>query len=277
MALQRTVGEPAGFSGPGFLYGREARLRLLPAAPNSGIVFVRTDLPGQPCIPAHPANQRPGSHCTVLGTGEAAVSVVEHLLAACAVLGVSNLRVEIDAPELPTADGSAKPYADILMAAGIVEQDEPAWEYRLARPLLVREDEPDSALLAFPSATPRISYLLHYPQSPEIGCAFLTVSLDDDDLVEQLLPARTFITEAEARSAIASGWLKSTDESLGLVVRSGREPELRMPEEFARHKILDLVGDLHILGKKVRAHYVGVKSGHKLNARLVRELAARYP
>jgi UDP-3-O-acyl N-acetylglucosamine deacetylase len=248
---------------------------FLPAKTDSGIRFVRSDLSGKPAIYCKSANQQPSLNCTTLKSGDATISVVEHLLAACAVLGVTNLLIEVDGPEMPTLDGSATGYAEAFLKAGLESQDSAIRELSLNRPLLVEDG--DSAIVAIPSDTLCFSYMLDYSKYPEIGCDYVTVNPDSDNLLTNLLPARTFIAERDALAAVKSGVIKSTDESMGLIIRSGVKPELRMSGEFARHKILDLIGDLHVLGKTVRAHYVGIRSGHKLNSHLVRALAARFP
>lgn len=275
MVCQKTLRGACEVHGPGFVYNQETRVVFLPAMPDSGIVFVRSDLSGKPAIRCKPANQQPSVNCTTLRSGDATISVVEHLLAACAVLGVTNLLAEVDGPEMPTLDGSASGYAEVFLNAGMESQDSAVRELTLRRSLLVEDG--DSALVAIPSDTLRFSYMLDYSKYPEIGCDFVTVVPGADDLLSDLLPARTFIAEQDALAAVKNGSIKSTDESMGLIVRPGVKPELRMNGEFARHKILDLIGDLHVLGKTVRAHCVGIRSGHKLNSQLVRALAARFP
>jgi UDP-3-O-acyl-N-acetylglucosamine deacetylase len=163
-----------------------------------------------------------------------------------------------------------------MLDAGIVEQQAPVRQLVLRRPLAVT-GKGGSAIIALPAESTIFSYLLDYQGDPEIGCSYVAVDLCEKGLFESLLPARTFITEEGARAALESGSIHSTNESLGLVIRRGCQPELRMPGELARHKILDMLGDLFILGSIVQARFIGIKSGHKLNAQIVRELAARYP
>ncbi len=275
MTLQKTLRNECELQGPGFIHNLDTRVVFTPAEPSTGLTFFRSDLSGRPSIHCRPASQEPSGNCTILREDSASVAVVEHFLAACAVLGITNLAVEVSGPEMPILDGSAWAYAEKFLAVGLKTQDAPYRKYILSRPLFLSDGE--AALLAVPSETLRFSYLLDYSQRPEIGCDFVSVTPELEDLSESLLPARTFISEQDALTAIQNGSIKSTDESMGLIVRPGIKPELRMPGEFARHKILDLMGDLHVLGKAVHAHYLGIKSGHKLNARLVRELAARFP
>jgi len=275
MAFQKTLRGKCEVQGPGFIHNQDTRAIFLPAKPDSGIVFVRSDLSDKPVIHCGPGSQEPSGSCTTLRSGDATIAVIEHLMAACAALGITNLVVEVNGPEMPILDGSARIYADTFLGVGIKEQPSTYRELPLNRPLLLEDG--DSAIIALPCETLRFSYMLDYSKYPEIGCDFVTVDPGSDDLLTNLLPARTFIAEPDALAAVRSGSIKSTDENMGLIIRSGVKPELRMSGEFARHKILDLIGDLHVLGKTVRAHYIGIRSGHKLNSQLVRELAARFP
>lgn len=276
MLLQKTIVRECSLDGCGFVCDQPVHVVMRPAGPGTGVRFIRTDIEGSPEIPVHPRSQVSVEHCTTLQQGEARVIVVEHLLSACFALGVSNLEVTLDGPELPTCDGSSLPWAQAMLDAGLIEQAEPVEEVVLRKPIAVYGSD-GASLIALPSGEFIVEYLLNYEQNPEIGCCFVSVRPDSEDLLVSLLPARTFIMEEEARAALDAGKIRSTDENLGLVIRHGHNPELRMRGELARHKVLDMLGDLFVLGKRVRAHFVGIKSGHKLNALIVRELAARYP
>ncbi len=276
MALQKTIERECTLSGRGFICDQRVQVTLTPAGVDEGIRFVRTDLEGAPEIPVHPRAQVSVEHCTTLRNGDAKVIVVEHLLAACFALGVTNLKVSLSGLEMPTCDGSSLPWAEAMKNAGICEQDKPTKLIVLKQPVHVTSPD-GSFILALPFDSPVFEYLLDYSQNPEIGCSFASVKSDSDDLLSTLLPARTFIMEEEARVALDAGKIRSTDEKLGLVIREGQRPVLRMAGELARHKILDMMGDLYVLGARVRARFIGVKSGHKLNAQMVRELSARYP
>lgn len=276
MLLQKSIKRDCALDGSGFICDQRVHVVMRPAGPGTGVRFIRTDIEGNPEIPVHPRSQVSGEHCTMLRQGEAKVIVVEHLLSACFALGVSNLEVALNGPELPSCDGSSLPWAQAMLEAGLIEQAEPVEEIVLRKPMAVYGSD-GASLIALPSEEFIVEYLLNYEQSPEIGCCFVSVRPDAEDLLMSLLPARTFIMEEEARAALNTGTIRSTDENLGLVIRRGNAPKLRMPGELARHKVLDMLGDLFVLGKRVRARFVGIKSGHKLNAQIVRELAARYP
>lgn len=276
MRKQGTIRHPVGVHGRGFILNQETALRLLPAETDTGFCFIRTDLDGHPSVSALPRHLRSAANCTVLEDGEARVMVVEHLLAACWSLGVTNLIIETSGPEIPTLDGSSLPFAEKLSGSGIVPQEPGIPEVVLTRPVVTSEDG-EKLLIAFPAERFRLSYLLHYPNCPEVATDFLTVEGALEELERELLPARTFIPEEEARRLLEEGLIRSTDESMGVVIRQGQTPETRLPHELVRHKILDLLGDLAILGRDFRAQFLGVMSGHHLNARMVRALAARYP
>ncbi|OPX21958.1 MAG: hypothetical protein B1H03_05630 [Planctomycetales bacterium 4484_113] len=276
MRKQGTIAHPVSLHGRGFILDRETALKLSPAEASTGFRFVRTDLQGQPSVTAHPRYLRSAPNCTVLEDGDARVMVVEHLLAACWALGVSNLIIEVDAPEIPTLDGSALPFAEKLESAGIITQDATIPQIALHAPVVVSEDG-GKLLIAFPAGSFRLSYLLHYPDLPEVGTDFLVITGELEQLRRELLPARTFIPEQEARRLLQQGLIRSTDESMGVVIHPGHTPQMRLPHELVRHKILDLLGDLAILGCEFRAQFLGIMSGHHLNARLIQALAARYP
>jgi len=276
MQRQRTIKNEVSFSGKGFMLNELTEVTLRPAVENAGICFIRDDLEGSPVIEALPQNLRLSPNCTTLQKGDAKVIVVEHLMATLWAFGVTNLEVRLSGAEIPTFDGSAKPFCDFIRQAGIVEQDSPIKEIELITPIVVREDR-EKFLMAIPAENFALGYVLKYDETPELGTDFLMLDGDWEKFIEEVLPARTFIPEQEARRLLEQGIISSTDESMGVVVRPGDKPQLRVPQEFTRHKILDMAGDLFVLGKKVKAHFLGVMSGHRLNARMVRAIAARYP
>ena len=260
----------------GFMLNELTEVTLRPAEENAGIYFVRDDLQGSPVIEAVPENLRLSPNCTTLQKGDAKVIVVEHLMATLWAFGVTNLEVRLKGAEIPTFDGSAKPFSDFIREAGIVEQDALVKEIELLTPIVVREDR-EKLLLAVPADNFALGYLLKYDESPELGTDFLMLEADREKFIDEVLLARTFIPEQEALRLLEQGIISSTDESMGVVVRPGDKPQLRVSHEFTRHKILDMVGDLFVLGRNVKAHFLGVMSGHRLNARMVRAISARYP
>ncbi len=273
---QKTIKQEVTFTGKGFIMDTQTEVVLAPAQENSGIYFIRTDISSDNIVEASPQNLRLTANCSTVEKGQARVMVIEHLMSACWALGITNLEVRINGREVPTFDGSAKPFVEFLQEAGICEQSATIPTLKLKYPVVVREND-EKMIVAIPSKKFTVGYLLKYPENPELGTDFLMLVADEAEFVKSILPARTFIPESEAIKLVEEGYIKSTDESLGVVVRAGDKPELRLPQEFVRHKILDMVGDLFILGKRIEAQFLGIMSGHKLNARMVKALSARYP
>ena len=267
---QKTIRTPVERQGIGINLGRAVTLRLRPAEPDTGLVFARTDLPGSPPVPATLEHVAPRERRTVLRSGEAEVQLVEHLLAAVAAFEIDNLLVELDAPELPIGDGSASLFAEMLQQAGTADQDQPRDLLTLRKPITIAGDH--GTLVALPASDGlTISYTLDYnhiglpPQhyethvTPDIFCA-------------ELAPARTFVLEREAQALLDRGLGKGASAGNIVVIRddgSILNTTLRFPDEPARHKALDLLGDLQLTGAGLIAKVFAVKSGHADNLRLV--------
>ena len=265
--------------GVGLHTGAETTVRVGPAPADAGVCFVRTDLPGRPRIPADPLHLVDRGRRTALAEGTAEVHTIEHLLAACHGLGVDDLVVEMDGVEVPGMDGSALPFVELLRRAGVVEIPG-----SVRRELALRQAEgvvePGSE--ATVSAVPwerglRISYTLDYgPKSP-FAAQHVSVDFGEDAFVREVAPARTFVLEAEAQALLARGLGKGATYQNTLVVGADGLPaqnRLRFPDEYARHKVLDLCGDLFLAGADLRAQVAAVRSGHSGNGLLVRRLAA---
>ncbi|MCZ6792326.1 MAG: UDP-3-O-acyl-N-acetylglucosamine deacetylase [Planctomycetota bacterium] len=275
MIAQRTLAAPARIEGVGLHLGKEVHAELLPAPAASGITFVRTDLEGWPRVRACLENLGQRPRRTALVQGRAEVHTVEHLLASLWALGIQNLEVRIDGPELPGLDGSSLPFYEALKAAGSRDQDVPSREIHVARPVGVSEEGAHIVALEGASGL-KVSYTLDY-DSPALGTQFFSVDLDEETFVREIAPARTFVLEEEARALQAAGLGKGASTENTLVLgRDGRVigNELRFENEFVRHKILDLIGDLYLMNSRLNAQIVATKSGHSLNVRLAQSLAA---
>jgi UDP-3-O-acyl N-acetylglucosamine deacetylase len=270
---QRTIAQPVEVVGVGFLTGATVRLRFLPAGPSRGLVFVRSDLPHRPQIRAHVSQVTGTQRRTTLGHPPAEVGLVEHVLSALAALRIDNCLIELNAPEPPGLDGSSRQFANALLQAGIVRQEElrPVWTVDQSVVLAV-----NGATLAFHPGTEGliISYFLDYgPHSP-IGRQLHTQVITPGSFVSELSSCRTFILEAEAAELRRQGLgTRTTASDLLVFGRNGPiDNTLRYANEPARHKVLDLVGDLSLLGADLCGHVVAYRSGHPLNVELVREL-----
>ena len=272
---QKTIASPVEFSGVALHTGAEAHMRLKPAAPNSGVTFIRTDLPEEVRIPAVLENRRQSPRRSTLAVGDAEVHTVEHLLAVLHVLGIQNIDIEIDGPELPGMDGSAREFLEGLQAAGIVDQGLRRRRLQVREPVAVQNGE--SSLVALPSdGNIRVSYTLHYDH-PSLT-QHLSLEIDPDTFKEQIAPARTFVMEAEVKELQARGLGQGASLENTLVVGDDGvvQNDLRFDDELVRHKILDLLGDLYMLGSQIQGHIIAHRSGHFLNVELAEKLAATY-
>ena len=276
---QRTIAAPAEVQGIGYLTGAQVRLRFLPAPPSSGVVFVRTDLRARPHIPAHVSQVTGTQRRTTLGHAPAQVGMVEHVLAALAGLRIDNCFVELNAPEPPGLDGSCQAFVEVLHEAGLVLQSDSRAIWSAASPLLVTAG--GATLALHPPAGPGLSmtYFLDYGLGSPIACQSHTIELTPGTFAEQIAPCRTFILEAEAAELRRQGLGKHTTPR-DLLVFGPRGPidnRLRFANEPARHKVLDIVGDLSLLGADLAGHVIAYRSGHPLNIELVRAIALRLP
>lgn len=274
---QRTIARATTVRGVGYLTGASVRLEFQPAPPSAGVVFVRTDLPGAPEVPAR-IDQVTGSHRrTVLGRAPVQVSLVEHVLAALAGLRIDNCRVCLDAPEPPGLDGSAREFVERLRLAGAVLQPARRTVWRATQAVTVRQEGATLTLHPGRGDALRISYLLDYGLGSPLGRQIHTLDVSPETFANHVADCRTFLLEAEAEGLRRQGFGPRTT-SADLLVFGRRGPinnRLRHADEPARHKILDLLGDLSLLGHDVRGHLVAYRSGHPLNAELVRVLTRR--
>ena len=273
-ASQRTLRESVGCIGVGLHTGARVALTLRPAAPGTGLVFVRTDGPHPVEIPARGEFVIDAALATTLGRGGVKIATVEHVLAALAGLGVDNCRVEVDGPEVPIMDGSAEPFVRLVHAAGLREQAAPRRYLAIRRPVTVTDGDKSAALL--PAARFGVTYTIDF-QHPLISDQSAALELDEPRFVRELASARTFgfkrDVERLQRHGLALGG--SLENAIVVDDFSILNPEgLRFPDEFVRHKILDAIGDLALIGMPVLGRLVAVKSGHALNHELVRAVLA---
>jgi len=275
---QRTIRDAVSVTGTGLQTGVNATVTFAGAPPDTGIVFKRTDLPGQPFLKVQslaPGGGAGPERRTTIGTGPLQVQTIEHLLAALSALAITNIVIGIDAVELPGLDGSAREYFGLLKRSGIVEQDADQRVLRLSGPVLC--ESPQGAFIAaFPSERFRVSYTLSYA-CPGIGTQYFDAVIDPGFFEKELAPARTFCLEEEALALIKAGLGKGANYGNTLVMGAAGPVKnaLRFPDEPVRHKVLDLVGDLYLAGMPIMAHVVAVKSGHALNMELVKKLKER--
>lgn len=272
MNSQRTIGKEATIAGIGIHLGVESCLTFKPAPPNSGLIFVRTDLPDSPQISANIASAMNGVvRRTSVGSQEVTIHTVEHVMAALAGLRIDNVTIDIDAPEPPVMDGSSLPFVEVLRDAGIVEQDAPRRELQLAETLSVSDG--DRELTLIPGDSCRMTYTFK-SQSPVSITQLVSLEVTEDTFVNEIAPARTFCFRHEVDALKAQGLGKGGTENVVIIDDHGvPDHPPRLEDEMARHKILDLIGDLYLLGSLPRAHIIAFKSGHDLNTKLIQRIA----
>lgn len=276
MRNQRTVKSPVTLSGTGLHTGNEVSVTLRPAEPYTGIVFYRADMPGRPRIPLSIDCLKSANRQTLLANGSAEVGTVEHLVAGLMVLGVDNCEIEVNGPELPGVDGSGLPFVDALRDAGRLEQKAPRKHFVLDRTIAIHEG--DRSIVAFPSNDGlRISYTLSFPDHSYLPSQYVSVQVDEEHFVSEIAPARTFCLENEVKALKEAGFGKGASTRNTLVMGEDGliDNTFRFKDEPARHKVLDIVGDLALLGADLQAHLVAVRTGHDLNQHLVRRLQSR--
>jgi UDP-3-O-[3-hydroxymyristoyl] N-acetylglucosamine deacetylase len=271
--MQRTLAEKVSCTGIGLHHGSPVQLTLHPARADSGVRFIKRTAAGVFEVAALPKSVSSTTHATTLGKGKASISTVEHLLAALHAFGVGNVEIEVDGPEVPVMDGSAASFIHLIRSAGIFDQAEPQARLQINR----RIDVVDGARSI--SIEPARRFSIHYVVDfahPAIGRQELEIkSLDAASFERELSRARTFgfLSEVEAlrRAGLARGG--SMGNTVVLDADSVMNAEgLRWPDEFVRHKTLDLVGDLSLLGLPIAGHVRVERGGHALHNRLLREI-----
>lgn len=268
---QKTIAREIILSGRGLHSGQDCRLTLAPAAgTDEGIIWQRTDLVGRPILKAGPAFCRSSGRGTDLVSAEAKILTIEHVMAALAGLGIDNLRIELDGPEPPILDGSARPFAEALLQSGLVEQNSNKKVLLLDRPVRIQEEGKE--ILVQPAERFEISYEIDFPGT-SVGRQS-AVWRDGADFQKDWAPARTFGFWFELEQLKAKGQALGASLDNGiLVLQDGYSTELRFPDELVRHKIIDLLGDLKCLGCDLQARISARKAGHQLHLKLVQKLA----
>ena len=271
-ANQQTLAAPAELDGIGLHTGAQTHVRFLPAPPQTGIRFHRTDLDGAPEIGATVANISATDRGTTLGAGEARVHTVEHVLAAVSALCIDNLIIETNGPEMPILDGSFRPFFEVLQRSGIAVQDAPAQYLELKAPVKSGTDGGPS-YVAIASDTYRISATIEFPH-PLIRRQFASFDVRADAFGSEVAAARTFGFMHEVEQLYSRGLAQgATLENAIVLNESGlASGELRWPDEFVRHKVGDIVGDLALVGKRLRAHIVADRPSHAGNVALAKAL-----
>lgn len=273
---QRTIAKPAAVCGIGYWSGQDVRVEFHPAEADTGIVFVRQDLPACPRIPALIAHRTETPLRTTLQCGQAGVDMIEHIMAALAGLRIDNCEVRVDSREMPGCDGSSLPFVEAIDEAQIVPQSAVRREITIEQ--IIRCGDENSWVEARPCCCEQsiLQFELDYGSGNPIGRQTFEISLSPESFREQLAASRTFMLEAEARALQAKGLGRRTSIK-DLLVFGQYGPldnQLRWDDECVRHKLVDMVGDLALAGCDLVGRFVAYRSGHRLNAELLREICS---
>jgi len=297
--LQATIESSVTLTGKGLHTGNDVSVTFRPAPPDTGIMFVRSDLEGRPEIKVDIDNVIDIDRGTTIGSNGARVTTVEHLLAALSGLGIDNVYVELDSPEPPVGDGSAMPFVEVLLKVGKKEQEAPRRYLEIDETITYSEPERGVDLVILPSDEFRITFMVDY-QNPALGTQYTSMYGLDEEFVDEFAASRTFCFLSEVEEMSARGLIKGgnidnavviidhdvSDDEFASLQESFKVPPdaarnmgevivgggFRWPNEPVRHKTLDLIGDFTLLGMPLKAHVLAARSGHAANVEIVRKL-----
>lgn len=270
MSFEQTIRVPVECHGIGLHSGAPVHLRILPAAAGDGIVFRRTDLDGFP-IEAIGRNVAKVSYATSLMKKGVLISTTEHLLSAFIGMGIDNAIVEIDNLELPILDGSAQPFVEMIVRAGLRRQRRRRTYIRIIKPIEFREG--DKFIAVYPYDGYSVSYAINFPH-PLIGRETFEVELSNGNFLREIAPARTFGFLRDQHAMLNMGLIRGASEQNAIVLTDDgiKNPPLRYNDEFVRHKVLDLIGDLALLGRRLLGRIVADRAGHAMHTALVSKI-----
>ena len=275
MDKQRTLAASATLTGSALHTGEDVTLTIHPAPAGHGFKFQRVDLPDEPVVEAAAAHVKTVERATTLVQGMVKIHTVEHVISALTGLGVDNALIQMNANEPPIGDGSASAFVAMILEAGTVEQDAPRAYLEIREPLTIESGE--SVFVILPDTKFRISCTQVGPQGR--FTQFLSAEITPEFYEKEIAPARTFVFYEDVKPLMDKGLIKGGSLENAIVARGdsvlSKEP-LRFPDEFVRHKILDIIGDLALAGRRIRGHVVAVKPGHGINTEAAKRLAARH-
>ncbi len=271
MDKQRTIKETVAFSGIGLHTGNLTTITFKPAPPDKGVTFYRVDLPDRPPVPVDVDNVVDVSRGTTLGVNGVEVHTVEHVLATVAGMGIDNLDIEVDANETPVGDGSALPFMGVLKKAGTVEQDAERKYIKVEEPVYFRHG--DVTLSVLPADDLRITMTIGFDHVA-IGTQYTSFLITPECFEKEIAAARTFCFLREVRMLQDQGLIRGGTLEAAVVIGDEEilNEDLRFPDEFVRHKVLDLLGDLFLLGRPIKGHVIAVKSGHKWHVEFSKQI-----
>ncbi|MFS4457614.1 UDP-3-O-acyl-N-acetylglucosamine deacetylase [Bdellovibrio sp. HCB2-146] len=272
MFLQKTIRKKTVVTGIGIHSGDPCTLTFRPAPPDTGVYFIRSDLPGKPSLKVSAKNVQATSHATTVGGAAFSVATIEHCLSALSALRIDNLFIELDGPEIPIGDGSARDFLRALMAVGLVEQDQPRKYCYITEPIYFSEGEKHAYVVPYHGL--RLTVTIDFPH-PKIGKQNIDIDINEQSFGRDIAEARTFGFMKDVQALQARGLAKggSLDNAIVLDAESILNPEgVRWEDEFVRHKALDALGDLVTLEMPLMGHVVLYKAGHDVMNKLVKKI-----
>jgi UDP-3-O-[3-hydroxymyristoyl] N-acetylglucosamine deacetylase len=272
MFLQRTLRKSVVIQGVGIHSGHKCQLTFRPAPANTGVYFIRTDLPHSPSVKVAAKNVKATSYQTVIANDVFSVATIEHCVSALAALRIDNLFIELDGPEIPICDGSAQDFLNAILNVGWFDQDSPRKYCYVREPIVVEDGDKHAYVL--PYAGLRLTVTIDFPH-PKIGKQRIDIDVNESTFSKEIAPARTFgflkdVQSLQARGLARGGSLENTIVLTNTGLMDGQE--LRFPDEFVRHKCLDALGDLVTLELPLMGHVILYKAGHDLMNQLVRKI-----
>lgn len=270
---QKTIASVEEFSGIGIHSGAVVSMRFCPAKEGEGIYFRRTDLPGKPIIPATIDYVYDTSRSTNLASGDVRILTVEHVLAAVKAFEIDNLCIEISGGEPPAGNGSSDVFVEMIERAGTIEQEAFVSVVKLTSPIYLSEG--NIQIIGLPSDEYRISYTLHYPNERMLGSQFYSTVVTTESFKQEIAPCRTFALYKEVSYLIDRGLIKGASLENAVVIKDDAilsKGGLYFSDEMARHKVLDLIGDLSLIGIHFTGHIIAICSGHSTNFRFAQKL-----
>lgn len=269
----KTIGRSVDFTGIGVHTGEPVHMRFSAAPEGTGIVFRRMDLPGQPVIPARVEYVCDASRSTSIGIGPARIHTVEHVLAAIKAYQIDDLIIDLDNIEPPIGNGSSDVFVEMIESAGIIEQKSTVPVVRLQSPVYFTDK--DIHIVAIPYDGYKISYTLNYPNTPALRSQFVSIDVNAENFKKEIAPCRTFSLYEEISHLIDRGLIKGGSLDNAVVIKGDAifsKGGLFFPDEMVRHKILDVIGDLSLVGIDFYAHIIAIRAGHASNQALAQLL-----
>lgn len=270
---QRTLKKDVTFSGIGVHTGQIVTMRFCPAKDGTGIVFKRTDLPSKPVIPATVEYVCDCTRSTNIGVADVRIHTIEHVMAALRAYEIDNLCIELSNIEPPVGNGSSDVFVEMIEKSGIVEQEGLVPVVKLKSPVYLSEG--DIQIIGLPHDSYRISYTLNYPNHPVLRAQFCSVQVNSQNFKKEIASCRTFSLYEEVSYLMDRGLIKGASLDNGVLIKGDAvlsKEGLFFPDEMARHKVLDMIGDLSLVGFDFHAHVIAIRAGHAANFAFAKKL-----